>query len=311
LESVPLNLYSPRFELESFSYSADALSQIKYEEVLRRLSSLKKPLILLITQREGSQLSFAREHSLYFRMDVVGGALTFSSVEECYFSGGHIWGDEVLTIHVSMANTYFFGGSAASKSRLMPSFLREFRELVGVSSLDIRAVVLAGGGKDLEWFSNPSSLRGSRENGSVRRGDRVRRIRDVAGSHFDQLLSGFRQTCPDVELIVVGCGSKANHTCKDPNTVSHRSANAVDPNMSLSSVTEEHFEGLVEYFLDFLDGVRRGHESPSSNEDECLWTSSPLDNASQQCFNAAGLLLPSYREAYAMGLCNAVLRGFG
>lgn len=308
-----MECYLTKFELETFSYSVDARTQTEYREVFERLKALNKPVIIVITQREGAQLSLAREHVLYFRMNIVGGQLQLVSVEDNYVSGGHVWGDTAVVIHVSMANTYFFAGTvnATTNERLNAQFLESFLQIIGVPDLDVRAVVLAGGAKDLEWACNPNSLRGSRSSGKIRSSDKVSRICDLAGNQFDELVRGFRKTCSSVELIVVGCGSKDNFVPLNPTTVAQRNLKPVDNSTPLSEVDESFFEGMVAHFMSFLHGVRERHRNPVPKERPALWTSSPMGPGAHQFFLNNGALSAGYREAYTMEVCNATLRGYG
>lgn len=316
LEAVPIHLYKPKFDLECFSYSADARRQIQYTEIFKKLKALKKPLVFIITQREGSHLSLAREHPLYLRMDIIGGKLQLMSTVDAYASGGQVWDDDVLAVHISMPNTFFFAGTvnAGVNERLPSSFIEDFQKEVGVKDLPVKAVVLAGVWKDLQWFCNPNSPRGSHSNGRVRHNDKVSRLRDLAGSQFENLVRGFRATskeCEEVELIVVGGGSKGNYVPGNPNCGGSRVTTEVTSSMKLNDVNEGHFEAMVGYFMTFLEEVRERHRNPSPNRPPVLWTSSPLDRGVHQFFSNDGGLLPSYREAYTLALCNAVFRGYG
>jgi uncharacterized membrane protein YgcG len=136
----------------------------------------------------------------------------------------------------------------------------------------------------------------------------------MAGSQFENLLNGFRATsehCADLELIVLGCGSKGNYVANNAPGGRSSLTKEVTSSTKLADINEDYVEAMVGYFMNFLEEVRERHRNPGANRKPVLWTASPLGRGAHQYFANDGGLLPSYREAYTMEVCNSVFRGYG
>lgn len=206
LISAPRDCYLPTFDVKQHDYEPEDVESRDFVKLLNKYRETGRPVILILTQREGRYLSVGYP-DLYLRMDYEGGKLTWGSARSDRFTiGGQVWDQDVVTVHVHLQNTCFWVGST-KRNVLLPTFLEELHSLLKLKDkFPWAGVALAGGSNDIYWFCSPSSPRGSGPNGSVLIKDTVVRFTDLIRERSGDLYKGFREYSPDCELIVVGTG---------------------------------------------------------------------------------------------------------
>lgn len=205
LTAAPRACYSTNFDLEYHDYVPEDVKARDYTKILGDYLRWNRPIVVLVTQREGRYASYGRRH-LYLRMDYEGSKLAWSNARtDRYARCGHVFDDDLLVIHVHMQNTNFFVG--AERNLLGLTFLSDLQKLLGLKSpLPCAAVILAGGSNDAHWFCSPSSPRGSDTDGRVKVTDTVTRFTDLVHARTKLLHAKFREYFKNLDLIVVGAG---------------------------------------------------------------------------------------------------------
>jgi hypothetical protein len=204
---VPRAMYRSNFEVEHHDYSTEMAQSANFKKGIAKLIATGRPLLILVTNREGSLINFGRYHSLYLRMDISKGKLqwTLNDVDP-YCVASHVWDDDFMVLHIHMASTCFFMGEHSVDPVLPLDFLEQLQKLLGVEKMPVSAVVLAGGSQDVKYFCQRAYLCGSREDGSIAFDDTMERLRILADSRLKALGDSLKLHSSGCELIFVGTG---------------------------------------------------------------------------------------------------------
>jgi hypothetical protein len=195
--------YHPNFDVEHHSYNPEEIQGSDFKKIITDLFATGKPLLLLVTQKEGQFLSLATDPSCYLRVDMSNGRLAWSTNSSDPFAhGGQIWGNDFVCVHMHMQCTHFYLGP---EPRLLPlDFLQQVENLLGTGHIPWDGVVLAGGWNDLKFFSNNAGKRLLGEETHCT--DTLSKFNSIFGRKMDAFGKMFRRYQPNVELIVVGTG---------------------------------------------------------------------------------------------------------
>lgn len=315
LISAPLESFKPKFEIEHFDYVSRDRTRADFIKIISEFADLDKPIILLLTQREGRHINFGRLHTTYLRMELEDNNLEWvKSSADQYVCSSHVWGDDVLVIHVSMLETFFLFGP--DENRIGPNFLKLLDGALKHPSIPWSAVVLAGAYNDLKWCCNPDNPRGPRVGGKVKSSDLVSGLRDLADTRLNELLAGFREHSPGVEILVTGTGCKSLFLPEDevareqslrskPGKVHH----VITLDTHLNELTGDWYDALVLYHMTWLNEMRA--RTRSAGGKKIKWTPAPFELSVHQWYTNEGFIISCFREAFTMDLCNTVLRGYG
>lgn len=201
--AAPRASYHANFDVQHHSYDPEAIQSTNFTQVITDLFVSGKPLILLLTQKEGQFLSLATDPSLYLRTDMTNGKLAWSTNSSDQFAhAGHVWGHGFNCVHMPMQCTHFYVGP---EPRLLPlDFLQQVEKLLGSGHIPWDAIVLAGGWNDLRFFCNNA---GKRMLGQETRAiDTLSKFNSIFGQKMDAFGKMFRRYQANLELIVVGTG---------------------------------------------------------------------------------------------------------
>lgn len=170
------------------------------------LKALKRPLCLLLTQREGRNLNLAVDWPLYLRVEIVNGKLQWSTnTSDTYYIGGHVWGDDLSVVHLHLECSNFFLGP--SSKLVGEDFLTQVQNLLGMKEkIPWDMVVFAGFYNDLRWLCCSTAERGTGPGKQAAPSDTVARFPVLISDRLQVLDKSFRRYQKSIDIIIVGTG---------------------------------------------------------------------------------------------------------
>lgn len=205
LTGVPRQFYDPHFGLQPHEYTSE-VHDGDFRSRFLALKALKRPLCLLLTQREGRNLNLAIDWPLYLRAEVVNGKLQWSTnTADHYYIGGQVWGDDFAVVHLHLECSNFLLGP--SHKLLGEDLLEQFQNLVGLKEkIPWDLIVLAGFYNDLRWFCSSNAERGTGPEKHAAVTDTIARFPMMISDRLQVLETAYRKYRKSLEIIIVGTG---------------------------------------------------------------------------------------------------------